>query len=38
MADGQQPRKEPRGSSPGNLDPEVRPASREPHANELSDV
>jgi hypothetical protein len=33
--DGQQSRREPRGSSPENLDPVVRPASREPHEDEL---
>ena len=36
--DGQQSRREPRGSSPGNLDPGVRPASREPHADALRGI
>ena len=36
--DGQQSRRETRGSSPGNLDPGVRPASREPHADALRGI
>ena len=36
--DGQQSRREPRGSSPGNLDPGVRPAPREPHADALRGI
>lgn len=36
--DVQQSRREPRGSSPGNLDPGVRPASREPHADALRGI
>jgi hypothetical protein len=36
--DGQQSRREPRGTSPGNLDPGVRPSSREPHADALRGI
>jgi hypothetical protein len=36
--DGQQSRRETRGGSPGNLDPGVRPAPREPHADALRGI